>query len=108
MENNLPIEETTVTTNAQELIIRFVDLCKTIAQNGGSQITPLCTADIVTAVYYYRKHPNVNDFLTKYLNYSQDYFQIQWIRSMWATFKNMSDVELSDLVINQIILVDNS
>ncbi len=109
MENNLPVEKEPLKVSTQELITRFVDFCKFLSKDckEGKSI-PLCTADIVTAVYYYRKHQDVNEFLTKYITYNQDYFQIQWIRSMWSTFQNMTAVELSDLVINQITSVDNS
>lgn len=101
MENeSLPIQQNKLEIDSHELLIRFALKCK----KDGS----VCAADLVTAVYYYRKYPNVTDFITKYLPYNQDYFQIQWVRSSWANFSKMTESEISDLVINQIILVANS
>lgn len=65
-------------------------------------------ADIISAVYYYRRYPVVEDFINKFLKLKNDYFQIQWIRNTWSKFNTMTDEELCELVINQINLVDYS
>ena len=99
MENQLPIGK----IDSNELISRFTEICKNKVNNDDDfQAGALCKADIITAVYYYRRHPNVNDFISKYLTNTQDYFQIQWVRSTWTTFSKMSEADLSNIVINQI------
>lgn len=99
MENE-SLQENTLEIDSHELLTRFVFKCKKDER--------VCAADIVSAVYYYRKYPGVNDFITKFLVNNQDYFQIQWVRSTWNKLSQMSQEELSELVINQINLVANS
>ncbi len=89
--------------DSDELINRFIEICKNkVANNKDSQAATLCTADIVTAVYYYRRYPDVNEFISNYLSNTQDYFQLQWVRSTWTALSKISEVELSNIVINQI------
>ena len=108
MENQLPTENNMSKIDSNELINRFTEICKNKATNNDDLLAgALCTADIVTAVYYYRRYPNVNEFISKYLSNTQDYFQLQWVRSTWTAFSKMSETELSNLVINQITAVDN-
>ena len=87
---------------------RFIFSCKNIAEKCKEAEPVICSADIVTAVYYYRRYPNVNEFINNFFRSTQNYFQLQWLRSTWTTFSKMSEAELSDIVINQIMLVANS
>lgn len=97
------IEETKI--NPFELLNNFVTECKNIVKNDNYYPTSLCSADILTAVYYYRLYPDVEHFIEDIFKFKNNYFQLQWVRSVWSRFSNMTDVELSDLVINQIKLV---
>lgn len=108
MEHELHISKNTLEIDSLELLIRFILMCKNEAEKDGLQAPLLCSADIVTAVYYYRRYPNVDAFLEKFMKTSSDYFHIQWARSSWAHFSKMTQAELSDLVIYQISLVANS
>ena len=98
--DNESLKQNTNQIDWQELLIRFIHSCK--------KDTQMYSADIISAVYYYRRYPKAEDFINSFLAENQDYFQIQWVRSTWAYLSKMSDVQLCDLVINQITLVDNS
>ena len=109
MENNLPIQDNKLQIDSMELLTRFLIQCRAdLKKNEDKALIINCCADLVTAVYYYRKYPNVNDFINKYLKNSTDYFHIQWVRTTWASFTKMSEEEVCNLVINQISTVANS
>ena len=91
--------------NPFELLSNFVSECKEIVKNDDYYPTALCSADILTAVYYYRLYPDVEYFIENIFKYKNNYFQLQWVRSVWSKFKSMTEDELIDLVINQITLV---
>lgn len=101
-ENNLDID-------SMELLFRFLQLCKEVVKKSGACSDTISScADIVAAVYYYRRYPDVNNFIYKYLKNKENYFQLQWTRDTWARFSKLTETELSELVINQIYSVDNS
>ncbi|MBI3590762.1 MAG: hypothetical protein HY094_05200 [Candidatus Melainabacteria bacterium] len=109
MEKEQSLQKNTLEIDSLELLIRFLIKCKSDAQKNESKSKTITScSDIVAAVYYYRKYPNVNDFIQKYMKKKEDYFQLQWTRATWATLSKMSEPELSDLVMYQIQLVDNS
>lgn len=108
MENELQIQRSTLEIDSHELLIRFLLKCKNDVKSNEFRSPILCSADIVTAVYYFRKYPNINDFINKYLMNNHDYFLFQWVRTTWASLSKMSPEELSNLVINQISIVANS
>ena len=99
--------ENTSKINSLELLNRFIFECKKIADKQEHYPLSLCSADIITAVHYFRKFPDVNDFFKNVYQNNKNYFQLQWVRSVWARFSKMTSLELSDLVINQITLVAN-
>lgn len=107
MENNLPVKEEGLEIDSNELLIRFIMRC---TNNDSSEFaaSKSSSANLVSAVYYFRKYPDINDFLSKQLKESKDYFLIQWTRTTWAKLSSMTEEEISELVINQISLVDNS
>lgn len=94
--------------DSMELLSRFVISCKNRAHDKEFKSAALSYADIVTAVYYYRKYPSVDLFISEYLGDIKDYFLLQWVRVTWASLSKMTPLEISDLVINQITLVANS
>ena len=102
-ERNLESEK--VKINTFELLSNFVSECKQIVRSDDYYPTVLCSADILTAVYYFRMYPDVNYFIENIFKFKQNYFQLQWVRAVWQKFSEMTDAELSDLVINQIMLV---
>ena len=91
--------------NPFELLSNFVSECKEIVRDDDYYPTALCSADILTAVYYYRLYPDVEYFLENIFKLKQNYFQMQWVRSIWSRFSKMTEAELSEIVINQIMLV---
>ena len=105
IENELPIQSEGVKINSFELLANFVSECKKIVKEDNYYPTTLCSADILTAVYYYRLYPDVEYFIKNVFKFKNNYFQLQWVRSIWDRFSNMTEAELSDLVINQITLV---
>lgn len=107
MENNLPIKEETLEIDSNELLLRFIMKC---TKNDTSEFAASKTssANLVSAVYYFRKYPDINEFLSKHLKDTKDYFLIQWTRTTWAKLSSMTEEEVCELVINQISLVDNS
>ncbi len=105
MENELPIQSEEININSFELLSSFVSQCKQVIRNDDYYPTVLCSADILTAVYYYRLYPNVEYFIKNVFKFKNNYFQLQWVRATWQRFSEMTDVELSNLVINQIMLV---
>ena len=105
MENELPLKNEEVKVNSFELLTDFVSECKKIVRDDDYYPTALCSADILTAVYYYRLYPDVGYFIENVFKFKNNYFQLQWVRSVWSRFSNMTESELSDLVINQIKLV---
>ena len=109
MDNELyPLEGNTQKVDSFELLIRFLHHCKKNIESNQFKSNVLSSADLVTAVYYYRRYPNVNEFIEKFLKDNSDYFQLQWVRSTWTKLSSMTDPEISDLVINQVSLIDNS
>ena len=94
--------------DAMELLSRFILSCKNRPHEEEFKSPALSYADIVTAVYYYRKYPDPNVFINEYLKDVKDYFLLQWIRATWGSLSKMTTEEISDLVINQITLVANS
>ena len=108
MENKPSLQKSPLQVDSLELLIRFLIKCKQDAENDELRAKFISScADIVAAVYYYRKFPNVNEFIEKYLNHKDAYLQLQWTRTTWASLSKMSDAEISDLVINQVQIVDN-
>ena len=105
MENELPIQSGEGKVNSFELLSNFVTQCKKIVKEDDYYPTTLCSADILTAVYYYRMYPDVEYFIENIFKFKHNYFQIQCVRDMWQRFAKMTDAELSELVINQITLV---
>ena len=91
--------------NSFELLSNFVVQCKKVLRSDEHYPISLCSADILTAVHYYRLYPDVEYFIENVFKFKQNYFQLQWVRAVWARFSKMTEVELSELVINQIILV---
>ncbi len=94
-----------VKINPFELLSNFVSECRKIVREDDYYPTVLCSADILTAVYYYRLYPDVEYFLENIFKFKENYFQMQWVRSIWSRFSKMTEVELSEIVINQIMLV---
>lgn len=109
MENKPSLQNNSLAIDSLELLIRFLMKCKNDVENNEPKSKFISTcADIVAAVYYYRRYPDINDFIDKYLkNNSNAYLQIQWARTTWSTLSRMSDTEISNLVINNIQCVDN-
>ena len=109
MENNLPIRDNQLQIDSMELLTRYLIQCKSeLKKNKDYALLINYSAEIVTAVYYFRQYPDINEFINKYLKKRNDYFYIQWIRTTWASFGKMSEEEISNLVINQIPTVANS
>lgn len=108
MENNLSLQKETLNIDSHELLLRFILKCKKESENNENKDLLTSAADLVTAVYYYRKYPDADNFISQYLSNSQDYFQIQWVRRTWANLSKLTPDEHSNLVINQISLVANS
>ncbi|MBI2995918.1 MAG: hypothetical protein HYY52_04360 [Candidatus Melainabacteria bacterium] len=107
MENDLQLDQNELKIDSFEILSRFIDLCKNHSRNSPFKISLSCSADITAAVYYYRKYPKVDNFISECLNGNCDYLQLKWLRSTWNAFSKMNDFELSELVINQITLVAN-
>lgn len=99
------MESNTLQIDYLELLTRIILSCKNHAEKDESKSQILASVDVISAAYYYRRYPNVDDFITRYLKKNNDYFQIQWVRSRWAEFQKMTQTELSNLVINEISLV---
>ncbi len=109
MEEQKYLQKDVLEIDSHELLIRFLLKCKNDSRSDNSKATAISScADLVTAVYYYRRYPNVNDFIEKYLKNKENYFHLQWARTTWAELSKMTESEMSDLVINQIDMVDNS
>ena len=109
MENELSLNQDTLKIDHFEILSRFIINCKQrSSQETTFKLLLYCSADIAAAVYYYRKYPDVNKFISECLKNSCDYLQLQWVRSTWARLSSMTEEEMSDLVINQILLVANS
>lgn len=108
MENEMYMLQGSQNIDSMELLARFIYSCKSITKEGESKSPLLTYADIVTAVYYYRRYPKVEDFLAAFFSDSKDYFMIQWVRSTWSSLSKMTEEEICNLVINQITLVANS
>ena len=106
MEKDLFLEDT-VTIDSIELLDRFTKDSKKILELSDMKASISTSIDIVTAVYYFRKYNNVDDFINSCLQHATDYFLLQWVRSTWAKFSSMTDVELSDIVINNVELVNS-
>ena len=108
MENDSHLTKDTLTIDSLELLLRYLIKCKNDAKKDESRSKFIFScADILAAVYYYRTYPNINDFIEKYMNDKDNYFQIQWARTTWANLGKLTNAEISNLVIKQISLVDN-
>ena len=108
MDPNQSIQNNKLKIDSFELLIKFLQKCKSDSEANESRASIISScADIIAAAYYYRKFPNVNDFIEKYLKNKENYFYFQWARSTWSKFGKMTDAELSNLVINQILTIDN-
>lgn len=105
MENELSLQKKSLEIDSLELLIRFILMCQNEAKKNELKFSLTSSIDIVTAIYYYRRYPNVNDFINAYLKDNEDYFKLQWIRKTWDDLSKLSEVELSEIVINQISLV---
>lgn len=104
MENELfLVEEQSI--DSMELLTRYTDSCKESAQTSEFQSTIITSLDIVTAAYYYRLHSNVDEFIQRFLSENKDYMLLQWVRSTWAKFSEMTEESLSDLIIENIVKV---
>lgn len=106
MGNEVDFKQGQLNVDSFELLVRFILECKDKVEKDDSAYPLFDSANLVTAVYYFRKYADVNEFLEQFVKSSNDYFQIQWIRSAWTRFSNMSQEELSNLVINQISSID--
>jgi len=106
MNNEVDFKQGQLNVDSFELLIRFILECRDKAEKDDSAYPLFDSANLVTAIYYFRRYADVNEFLEQFVKSSNDYFQIQWVRSAWARFNNMSQEELSDLVINQISSID--
>lgn len=106
MGNEVNFKQEELNIDSFELLIRFILECKNKAEKDDSAYPLFDNANLVTAVYYFRRYADVNKFLEQFVKNNNDYFQIQWIRSAWTRFSNMSQEELSNLVINQISSID--
>lgn len=102
------IQKNKLEIDSLELLIRFLTICKNESDTTEFKAELDCTVDVVTAVYYFRRYPNVEDFINEHMKNSSNYFQIQWARKIWQEFSQKSQAELSDLAINRISLVANS
>ena len=108
MDNELPIKESNILeVDYLELLTRIILSCNDLSQSDPSKTESIKAADIISAAYYFRRYPDVDDFIEKFLKKHNDYFQLQWIRSAWSKFHKLSEEELSELVIDQICLVAN-
>lgn len=105
MENEMSLKDEEIKISSIQLLSNFVSQCKEITSDSEYYPTALCSADILTAVYYYRMYPDVQYFIENIFKFRNNYFQLQWVRATWSKFSKMTDAELSDLVINQITLV---
>jgi len=108
MNNEVDFKQGQLNVDSFELLIRFILECRDKAEKDDSAYPLFDSANLVTAIYYFRRYADVNEFLEQFVKSSNDYFQIQWVRSTWAYLNKMSEAELCDLVINQITLVANS
>lgn len=108
MGNDSHLLGDTLEIDSFELLIRFIITCKNQAEKNESKAYLMKFADIVSAVYYYRKYPNIEDFLRKYMSNGADYFHIRWAREIWSEFSKMSQAQISELVIKKISLVAKS
>ena len=109
MKKDLPAKQNTLFIDSLELLIRFILKCKNDVKRNKADVNLVSScADIVSAVYQYRRYPNINKFIEKYLTGKEDYFKLQWARATWAKLSTLTEAEISELVINQIQLVDNS
>ena len=108
MEQNLQSGNLSQNINSIELLTRFVSECKEASQGQDYYPISLCSADILTAVYYYRFFPDVDEFIELAFKSRNNYFHLQWVRSMWNKLSKMSEAEVSNLVIKQITTVANS
>lgn len=109
MEINPENQNKTLEIDSFELLIRFLQKCKNTIEidEPRAHFISAC-ADIVTAIYYYRKYPYVNDFIEKHLKDKENYFQVQWARSTWRKLSKMTTAEMCELVIKQVQMIDNS
>ena len=107
MENEIKPIKDSFSIDSFQLLSRFVTECKEVSKEHDYYPTPLCSADILTAVYYYRVFPDVTHFIEKIYKNRDNYFQLQWIRNTWNKLSNMNESELSELVIKQISSVTN-
>lgn len=106
MGNEVDFKQGQLNIDSFELLIRFVLECKNKIEKDDSAYPLFDSANLVIAVYYFRKYPDINEFLEQFVKSSNDYFHIQWIRSTWARFSSMTNEELSLLVMNQICSID--
>ena len=107
MDNELQSKNKSLSIDSLELLSRFVSECKETSKKHDYYPTPLCSADILTAIYYFRIFPDINEFLEKIYKCKNNYFQLQWVRSMWQKFNKLNEQEVSELVIKQINSVAN-
>ena len=83
-----------------ELTIRYALMCE---ESGGCP-------DLVTAVYYFRRYPNVHDFINdhvkEHFNNTNCESKVQWLKIIWTYLSTLDDTELSNLVIKEILQAD--
>ncbi len=106
--DHLPIHQETLNINSHELLVKYVLASTEDGQNcDGSKKELISAANTVSSIYYFRKFPNVEDFIRVHLAKCNDYFLIQWVRNTWLELGAMTSEELSELVINKLTSVDN-
>ena len=65
MENDLSLDQDALKIDQSEVLIRYVASCRKLSEESKFKISLTCSADIVAAVYYYRKYPDVNKFISE-------------------------------------------
>lgn len=107
MEDELHMKDKMERIDSLELLVRFNLDCQKKAKETELKSHLGFCSDLVSAVYYFRRYPDVEVFINSYLKNSPNYFQIQWVRATWAHLNKLTKEGLSDLVINQISFIAN-
>ena len=64
MENNLTTKDEVLGIDSNELLLRFIIECSN-NQNDDFSATKSSSANLVSAVYYFRKYPDINQWILK-------------------------------------------
>ncbi len=106
MENELFLDDIKC-VNSMELLARFTHDSKKGLQDSELPSFLVNSVDLITAVYYFRIYPNVNDFINRFLSNNKDYFLLQWVRNTWDKLSGMTQEEISNSVITQVEIVND-